>query len=212
MPPVEALSHRPGSKPSTMATSPGLTAKLVREKLPKSIATVKGHLNRQRKNIRSTQPRAIETNANEDSNPPSDSPNQRSHHVFAAVTDVTGQISTVLTGQFPITSGRGNKYILVLYHYDSNAILAEPMKNRSDNEHLRAYNKLHQFIVEPGFKPCKSSTTKPPTHSNGQCETKTLTSNSCRHTHIVATPPIVPYKRSKITSWHACAQPTSCFQ
>jgi hypothetical protein len=135
------------------ATWPGLTAKLVREKLPKSIATVKGHLNRQRKNIRSTQPRAIETDANEDSNPPSDSPNQRSHHVFAAVTAVTGQISTDITGQFPITSGRGNKYILVLYDYDSNAILAEPMKNRSDNEHLRAYNKLHQFLVDRGFKP-----------------------------------------------------------
>jgi hypothetical protein len=39
-----------------------------------------------------------------------------------------------------------------------------------------------------------------------------LTSNSCRHTHIVATPPSVPYKRSKITSWHAFAQPTSFFQ
>jgi hypothetical protein len=33
------------------ATWPGLTAKLVKDKLPKSIATVKGHLNRQQKNI-----------------------------------------------------------------------------------------------------------------------------------------------------------------
>jgi hypothetical protein len=38
------------------ATWPGLTTKLVTEKLPKSISTVKGHLNRQRKNIRSTKP------------------------------------------------------------------------------------------------------------------------------------------------------------
>jgi hypothetical protein len=48
-------------------------------------------------------------------------------------------------------------------------------------------------------------------HSNKHCETKTLTSNSCRHTHIVATPPSVPYKRSKITLWHAFAQPTRFF-
>jgi hypothetical protein len=27
------------------------------------------------------------------------------------------------------------------------------MKNRSDNEHLRAYNKLHQFLADRGFKP-----------------------------------------------------------
>jgi hypothetical protein len=135
------------------ATWPGLTTKLVTEKLPKSIATVKEHLNRQQKNIRSTKPRAIATDTEEDANPPSDALNHRSHHVFAAVTDVTCQIDTDLTGQFPVTSSRGNKYILVLYDYNSSAILAEPMKNRSGNEHLRAYNKLHQFLVGRGFKP-----------------------------------------------------------
>jgi hypothetical protein len=34
-----------------LATWPGLTTKLVTDKLPKYIAIVKGHLNRQRKNI-----------------------------------------------------------------------------------------------------------------------------------------------------------------
>jgi hypothetical protein len=135
------------------ATSPGLTAKLVKDKLPKSIATVKGHLNRQQKNIRSTKPDSNKTGIDEDANPPSDAPNQRSHHVFAAVTKVTGQIAIDLTSQFPVTSSRGNKYILVLYDYYSNAILAEPIKDRSDSEHLRAYNKLHQYLVDRGFKP-----------------------------------------------------------
>jgi hypothetical protein len=55
--------------------------------------------------------------------------------------------------QFPVTSSHGNKYILVLYDYNSNTILAEPMKNCSDKEHLRAYNKLHQFLVDCSFKP-----------------------------------------------------------
>jgi hypothetical protein len=135
------------------ATWPGLTAKLVTDKLPKSITTVKGHLNRQRKNIPSTEINSIKTDTDKDNNPPSGAPNKRSHQVFAAVTDVTSQIATNLTGQFPITSSQGNKYILVLYGYHSNAILAQPMKNCSDNEHLRAYNKLHQFLVDRGFKP-----------------------------------------------------------
>jgi hypothetical protein len=131
------------------ATWPGLTSDLVRKQLPKSIATVKGHLNQQRKNIRSTQPKS-----DTDEQPVSDSPNERTHHVFAAVHDTTtGQIATDLTGRFPNTSSRGNKYILVLYDYDSNAILTEPMRNRSDTEHLRAYNKLHLYLVERGFKP-----------------------------------------------------------
>jgi hypothetical protein len=133
------------------ATWPGLTSDLIRKLLPKSLATVKGHLNQQRKNIRSTQPKSV---PNSDEQPISDSPNERTHHVFAAVHDTTtGQISTDLTGRFPTTSSRGNKYILVLYDYDSNAILTEPMQNRSDKEHLRAYNKLHLYLVDRGFKP-----------------------------------------------------------
>ena len=35
-----------------------------------------------------------------------------------------------LTGDFPHKSSRGSLYVMVLYDYDSNAILAESMKNR----------------------------------------------------------------------------------
>ena len=34
-----------------------------------------------------------------------------------------------LTGTFPKKSSRGNLYVMVLYDYDSNAILAEPIKD-----------------------------------------------------------------------------------
>ena len=33
------------------------------------------------------------------------------------------------TGRFPQRSSHRNKYIMVMYDYDSNAILAEPLKN-----------------------------------------------------------------------------------
>ena len=46
------------------------------------------------------------------------------------------------TGQFPTRSQRGNKYIMVMVEIDSNAILAEPMKSRKDEEMIRAYNAL----------------------------------------------------------------------
>jgi hypothetical protein len=75
------------------------------------------------------------------------------HHVYVAIHDLSSQIYTDLTGPFPVTSSCGHKYILVLYDYDSNAILMEPMRNRSDTDHLRAYNKLHQYLLDQGFRP-----------------------------------------------------------
>jgi hypothetical protein len=57
------------------------------------------------------------------------------------------------TGRFPVTSSKGNKYIMVVYDYDSTAIiLAEPIKNRSEHEILRAYSKLHQDLTDRGLK------------------------------------------------------------
>jgi hypothetical protein len=103
------------------ATWPGLTSDIVRRHPSKSITTTaKGNLNQQHKNIRSAQSRPT---TDLHTHPISNSPNKRTHHVFATILDTTmGQIATDLTGgRFPATASRGNKYILVLYHYDSNA-------------------------------------------------------------------------------------------
>ena len=133
------------------ATWPGLTADLVRKHLPKSGATVKGHLHQQRQNIRSTHPVGLPIES--DLLPASDQPNKSTHLVFSAITDAHDEIATDLTGQLPITSGLGHKYILVCYVYDCNAILTAPMKNKSDTEHLRAFNQLHSYLVDRGFAP-----------------------------------------------------------
>ena len=45
------------------------------------------------------------------------------------------------TGCFPVTSTKDNKYILLVYGYDSDAILTEPIKNRTATAILRAYTK-----------------------------------------------------------------------
>ena len=46
--------------------------------------------------------------------------------------EITGKIYTDQTGRFPVTSSKGSKYLMVLYDYDSNAILSEPLKSRSE--------------------------------------------------------------------------------
>jgi hypothetical protein len=62
-------------------------------------------------------------------------------------------MATNLTGQFPVTSGLGHRYILVCYVYDCNAILTCPMKNKSETEHLRAFNFLHNYLLDRRFAP-----------------------------------------------------------
>ena len=41
------------------------------------------------------------------------------------IIELNGTISTDQTGRFPIVSPKGIQYTMVLYNYDSNAILAE---------------------------------------------------------------------------------------
>jgi ribosomal protein S24E len=43
--------------------------------------------------------------------------------------------------------------MLVLHHYDTNAILVEPLKTRHGNEILRGYTKLYTHLTKRGFKP-----------------------------------------------------------
>ena len=77
-------------------------------------------------------------------------------YVYATIIDrptPTGKIYTDQTGRFPQQSSQGNNYLMVLYDYDSNAILVEPIKNRTQNELLRAYKQLHQMLTKRGFQP-----------------------------------------------------------
>ena len=53
--------------------------------------------------------------------------------------DKTHKIYTDQTGKFPITFSQGNKYILIMYVYYANAILASPLKSRSGSHILEAY-------------------------------------------------------------------------
>ena len=48
-----------------------------------------------------------------------------------------------LTGRFPYRSSRGNEYVLVVYHYDANAILVEPVKNREAKTIIDAWITLN---------------------------------------------------------------------
>ena len=67
--------------------------------------------------------------------------------------DVSGQIFTYQTGRFHLVSRRGNRSVMVLYDYDSNAILTEPLKNNTTSELVRSQARLTQYLLDRGLKP-----------------------------------------------------------
>ena len=80
--------------------------------------------------------------------------NVREQDVYTNVVDIpglTGTIYTDQTGQFPITSRSGNKYVMVMVPLDNNAILVSPMNNRKDAELQRAYLKLLHRAKKAGI-------------------------------------------------------------
>jgi hypothetical protein len=74
------------------------------------------------------------------------------HFVYDATIDAR-QIYTDQTSIFPVVSSKGNKYIMILYDYDSNAILAQPIKDRKAPELLKAIQVMEQEFVTRGLRP-----------------------------------------------------------
>jgi hypothetical protein len=136
-------------------TWPGFTAANINRHLTRSVETDMGHLDQQRQNIQST--RRFPEPPTDDFQPDPPITNGASTHaVFTSTIDIppkTGQVYTDQTGAFPHYSASGHRYIMVLYDYDSNAILAEPLINKSAPEHLRAYKVMHALLVSRGLRP-----------------------------------------------------------
>jgi hypothetical protein len=76
----------------------------------------------------------------------------KTQFVYAATRDA-GQIYTDKKGRFPVVSSKGNKYIMILYYCDSNAILAQPNKDRIAPELLKAFKVMEQEMVARGLTP-----------------------------------------------------------
>jgi hypothetical protein len=135
-------------KNGNFSSWPGLTEHAVEKHLSKSTSTTKGHLNQQRQNARTTRIKDAQVLV-----PEHDIDHGiKTQFVYAATIDA-GQIYTYQTGRFPVVSSKGNKYIMIVYDYDSNAILAQPIKYRTAPELLKAFQVMEQELVARGLKP-----------------------------------------------------------
>ncbi len=72
---------------------------------------------------------------------------------FAAFADKhTGILYNDLTGSFPYMSLEGNVCYLIVYHYESNAILGLPISSFDDNTVFAAYKTQFEFLESKGYK------------------------------------------------------------
>jgi hypothetical protein len=188
------------------ATWPGLTAELVSKHLPKSIATAKGHRRQERQNLRSTatplRPKTLITNLDAEFELTlKHSDRTRTNWVYQQAVQVSGQICSDQTGRFPVTSSKGNQYIMAVYDYDSNHILAEPLKSRSEHELVRAYTKLHTKLTACGLRPLlQKLDNECPAGLKKFMKPKEWIISSSRRMSIAQMPPREPSASGKTTS------------
>jgi hypothetical protein len=73
--------------------------------------------------------------------------------VFAAFADKqNGTLYSDLTGTFPFMSLEGNVCFLVVYYYETNAIMAVPIANFTDNAILKAFHQQFELLESKGHK------------------------------------------------------------
>lgn len=72
-------------------------------------------------------------------------------NIFSTVKNFDGnnnfnKVYTDHTGQFPIRSNRGYNYLMMFYVYDINAIIADPLRNRTEGEMTTVYTKRMEYL------------------------------------------------------------------
>jgi hypothetical protein len=134
-------------KNGNFSSWPGLNEHSIEKYLSKSTSTAKDNLNQQRQNARRTK---IKDAQLLDSDTDLDH-GIKTQYVYAATIDA-GQIYKDQTCRFPVVSSKGNKYIMVLYDYDSSAILAKPIKDRTAPELLKAFQLMEHELLSRGLK------------------------------------------------------------
>ena len=139
-------------------TNPGSTSK----NLPLSHATVQGHMHKQRQNLHITKTKCSSISctptpaaALQDQFTESPTPNTKNHQVAYILID-KDKLNTAyqdLTGRFPMRSNQRNEYTLIGYHYNSNCIIVNQVKNQTAQVLTTEWENLHHTFAKAGTAP-----------------------------------------------------------
>jgi hypothetical protein len=131
-------------KQGYLSSWPGLTEELVAKHLIVPPQTIKGHMDQEFKGIRST--KQISNIL--------DFPNEpRTNNVMVDTLHLQDKSYSDITGRFPHIGRGGHQYIFIMYHYDSNAIIPHPMKDRTEAEHIKAWTTCNQYLEDRSYHP-----------------------------------------------------------
>ena len=133
---------------------PALTTRLISTHLSKRLTAVQGHMDHGFKNLRSTKP--VKNDVQEvDSTLEQEKNNIKTHDVMCAKfsAEELSKLSSDQTGKCPITSSRGNKYIFVFYHYDTNTINGIAIKSCNTTDICDAWQTAYELLKSHGEAP-----------------------------------------------------------
>ena len=129
--------------------------KAVNRWLPTSTATIKGHLHRNQMNLRSTSRTNIDDDKKHDNDmhPPEDKNAPCDLFCYAALADeFDNTIYSDATRKFPVPLYHGNRYVMVVYTYEPNAILVCLMKNREKETIVKTFKNIYKYLIRRKFK------------------------------------------------------------
>ena len=106
-------------------------------------------MDQQRQGTRSTKPIPIKPDTTEEA--PKLPNNKRIHHVYIKIYNLDGKLYYDQTGRFPITSNRGNCYVVIFYAVDGNYIKEYPIKSHHLSQLIKAYDDVYDFLRVPGY-------------------------------------------------------------
>ena len=121
---------------------PGLTADRVKKFCTPKEETAKGHMRQLPSNIRSTQKDLMPL--------PQQKPKSNVRRIGAIAFDETqikNMIGVDFMGRYPTESRDGNKYILIMYDYDTNYIRGFPVVSRKAEVYLKAFQTMFDDLT-----------------------------------------------------------------
>ena len=110
-------------KAGTYATWPGLTYENAKIYHPTTGETLKGHMTHTRKRVRSTKHKSTSSNPTQSVSPLSNNVPAKTSNELYVVVEPVSKLYTDDMGRFPIRSCSGHRYIMLVFHCDSNVIL-----------------------------------------------------------------------------------------
>jgi hypothetical protein len=128
-------------------TFKGLTYSNAAKYCPDADETIMGHFSQQCQNDRLTKVKPTLLAPLAVLLPPTE---MLSNQVFI-ITKLLSKLFTNNTGRFPIRARSGNQYVMIAFHTNSNLILQQAFKSKSDRHHIAAYNTIMMRLAAWGL-------------------------------------------------------------